>query len=187
MPSHAESVQDLSVAERRQRVAHLYLTRHTQVEIARTLGIGQTTVSRDLAAIEAAWGKAALLDMHAAKVRELERIDALEREAWEAWRRSQEQAVKSRVQQVNAHVVVKPDGREVTVPERVTKMREAKGRDGSHEFLTRIQWCIDTRIRILGLDRPGETAEGATVKALLDSLADLRERDAAEIGGEEAS
>ncbi len=162
------------MAERQRRVAELYLQSRTQDEIATLLDVNQATVSRDLAAIESYWAKAAIADLHTAKMRELTRIDSLEREYWEAWRRSQQEATKERVD-VEGGRARNRSGEMVEVEGKVKRVREKKGRDGNHYFLAGIQTCIETRIRILGLDRLAETGEGDTVRALLDSLADLRE------------
>lgn len=160
MAKNAKKLQALQIADRRRRVAGMCLQGHKQADIAAAVGVDMSTVSRDLKAIEEQWTRSALLDLHAAKVKELARIDAIEREAWEAWRRSQKSAERVRVE----------DG-----PLGAKRSKEVKGRDGTAEFLRAVQWCVEQRIRILGLERLSEQGESASVTALLNSLRDLRD------------
>ena len=73
----------------RQTIAERYLRGDYQEAIARDLGISQQQVSYDLKAIRAAWLASAVRDFDAAKAQELAKIDAVEREYWLGWERSQ--------------------------------------------------------------------------------------------------
>lgn len=63
-------------AERRRQVAALHLTRLPQREIGRRLGVSDTTVCRDLAAIRAEWIREARDNVATATLRELASLDA---------------------------------------------------------------------------------------------------------------
>ncbi len=72
----------VEIQERRRKVAILYLQHHmSQEDIARALGIHQSTVSRDLKALEEQWQKEAMQTIEKVKARELAELDMMEREA----------------------------------------------------------------------------------------------------------
>lgn len=126
-------------------VAEKYLMQWTQQEIADHLGVTQQQVSYDLKAIQKAWRESALVDMNEAKQRELERVDRLEREYWQAWEASQEDAETITKK-------AKGDGQE---DKEVTLQK--KGQAGDPRFLAGIQWCIERRCKLLGVDAPNKT------------------------------
>lgn len=70
----------ITIAERRQRVARLYARKLTQREIARTLGISQPTVCRDLQAIEQQWLEDSAATIDSLKSRELAELQDMERD-----------------------------------------------------------------------------------------------------------
>jgi transcriptional regulator with XRE-family HTH domain len=69
------------VSKRRATVAKLWTRRLTQEEIAAAVGVDQSTVSRDVKALVAAWREEALGDVTDLRARELADLDAMEREA----------------------------------------------------------------------------------------------------------
>lgn len=91
--------------------ARLYLRGATQAEIAAKQGVVQQQISKDLKVIQRRWQQSALVDMQAAKARELARIDHLERVYWEAWEKT-----------------------------------------SGYYALAGVQWCIERRCKIFGLD-----------------------------------
>jgi hypothetical protein len=129
----------LQVQQRRTTVARLYLQQRTQGEIAREVGVDQGTICRDLKAIQTEWQRQRLDDFHHGKLRELARIDRLEREYWDAWERSchdREQTVQERTSA--------PSG------DRLKAGTRTEGRDGNSEFLRGVERCIEMRCKILG-------------------------------------
>lgn len=144
------------IAERRQHVAARYLQGEYQSVIAQSLGIDTATVSRDLAAIRQAWLESAVRDFDAAKAEELARIDAVERAAWDGWRKSQEEK-QIGVLEESDDPIVYTDAK--GVPQVRSKVRKRKsmrkeGQAGSPAFLNTILTCIERRCAILGLDAP---------------------------------
>ena len=125
---------------RRQQTSAMYLAQKTQAEIAAALGVSQTTVSKDLSLIRKRWQKSALVDMNEAKNRELARIDALEREYWLAWQASKEK-------QVTTTAKKKTTGGEEAI-------MTAREQTGDPRYLAGVQWCIERRSKILGIDAP---------------------------------
>jgi AraC-like DNA-binding protein len=134
------------LARDRQLIANLYFEGWTQSRIAAQLGLSQPTVSRDIKALQRDWLASALIDYDQAKANELAHVDRLEREYWDAWRRSCEDAetVKQRGTPGEEQGKVKTAAIERTV----------KGQAGDPRFLQGVQWCIDRRCKILGIDAP---------------------------------
>jgi len=136
------------VARDRRAIAERYLKGMLQVDIAEEVGVSQSTVSRDLLALHKGWLEDASRTFAEAKAKELAKIDELEREYWRAWRASCEDAE-----------TVTEKGRggagRVTSGEKTV---QRKGQSGNAAFLTGIQWCIDRRCKILGVDAPVKTA-----------------------------
>jgi hypothetical protein len=137
-PSHA-----LEVLQRRKKVAALYLQGRYQWEIGQAVGVDRGTISRDLKAIRDQWQGAALADWTQAKNRELDRVDLLERTYWESWERSMAPAESSTQEKLNG-----------TGGERMKAAIRREGRDGNPAFLAGVQWCIERRCKLLGLDAP---------------------------------
>ena len=142
------------IARDRKRIGDCYLKGWLQADIADELGISQATVSRDIKALQQAWLDSALIDFNEAKARELAKVDQLEREYWQAWERSCEDA-ETETQKAKGDVrkYEGNDGQFVQErPAEVTKTR--KGQAGDPRFLAGIQWCINKRCDILGIDAP---------------------------------
>lgn len=107
------------IARDRLRMSDLYLQGRLQADIASELGLSEATVSRDLKALHKEWLAGSRIGFSKAKARELAKIDRLEREYWEAWKRSR-----------------------------------IEGQAGDPRFLAGIQWCIERRCKIMGIDAP---------------------------------
>lgn len=107
------------IARDRLRMSDLYLQGQLQADIASELGLSEATVSRDLKVLHKEWLAGSQVGFSKARARELAKIDRLEREYWEAWKRSR-----------------------------------TGGQAGDPRFLTGIQWCIERRCKIMGIDAP---------------------------------
>jgi len=77
-----KAAQRTAIAHRRQTVASLALAYVPQHRIADQVGVAESTVSKDLAAIRAGWLAEAQRDVEAAMVRELHSLDVLEARMW---------------------------------------------------------------------------------------------------------
>jgi hypothetical protein len=129
---------------RRRQVADMYLKGSTQADIAQQLGVSQMTVSRDLALLEAEWRKASLIEFDRSRVRELQKLELIEREAWGAWQRSQSPA--------SAAVIT--DGKTGQ-----HSRKSLKHQYGDPRFLDQVNKCITQRCILLGL-QPAAPLEG---------------------------
>lgn len=136
------------IARDRREIADLYRRGWKQAEIAEKLTVTQSTVSRDLVAIQKEWIKSTLFDFDAARGRELARIDALERQYWAVWDRSLDEVERSTLQYKAKDG--KPGGAPVVAGETIRKDPGL----GNLQALAGIQWCIDRRCKLLGLDAP---------------------------------
>lgn len=150
------------IARDRRKISDLYLKGELQTDIARTLRISDATVSRDLRSLYKQWQKSTLVDIDKKKAEELAKIDRLEREYWAAWERSC----------LDAETIRQEAKRNTTndklAPEKVIKT--AIGQAGDPRFLSGIQWCIERRCKILGIDAPEKKEHKITdVKGLTDA------------------
>lgn len=144
----------------RARIAHLYLRGESQYEIARLLNeeteedgtpvreeyeMTQSKVSNDLKRVRERWEDSALMDFHQRRAEELARIDHLEQTYWDAWERSQDDFEEREVRGA-------PSDDGSLSPSQVK--RKERERDGNATYLKGIQWCIEKRCELLGLDAP---------------------------------
>ena len=131
------------IAHDRREIARLYLREHLiQAEIGARLGMTQEMVSYDLRALGREWIAAGLMDLTEHKASELARINELERTYWAAWEQSLGMKEISTTGQTSggvAHAQIRKETRE-----------------GNPAFLAGVQWCIDRRCKLLGLDAPSK-------------------------------
>jgi len=141
MSGDKQSQKKLSMAHRRVAVARLYLEQNSQMDIAAQVGVTQQTISNDLKAIRDDWMARAAYDLSQAKARELARIDQLEAHYWREWYRSQAEGKSSTQERIN--------GSDST---REKLSLHKTDRLGDPRYLAGIQWCIERRCAILGLN-----------------------------------
>lgn len=126
------AVRDLTIEERRREVAKLYTQYKSQQEIADILGVSQSTVSQDIAAVKEYWREEAAGEYDKRLAEELLRLATIEDEARRAWELS------STVFRARPKEGMVPVGR----------------RAGDVSFLTEARKCVETRLRILGALAP---------------------------------
>jgi hypothetical protein len=139
-----------AIARDRKRISGLYLQGWLQVDIAEEVKLSQATVSRDLKALHKEWLADASRNFSEARAKELAKIDFLELTYWEAWRRSCDDA-ETVTQKQSIHQAG-DGGPSQLVPKEAT--RTVKGQTGDKRFLDGVQWCIERRCKLLGLDEP---------------------------------
>lgn len=140
--------QAVKASERRPKVAELYLKGWRQSRIAEELGTTQATISRDLKAMQHEWLKASLISFNEAVSKEIAKIDLLEITYWQAWERSIE-PFKSKT--VKARGNPRTEEELKATAEQTLKTED---RNGDPRYLQGVQWCIERRIKVLGLDAP---------------------------------
>ena len=145
------------LARDRRRIADLYLAGQIQADIAEEIGVDQSTVSRDLKALQVEWLASSLIDFDEAKAKELAKIDRLEREYWDAWEESKRDKETSITEKIASEK-----------PRDKAQIRR-EGQVGNPSFLAGVQWCIERRCKILGLDAPKGldlTSKGEKIESL---------------------
>jgi len=133
------------IADRRRNVANLYLQGAWQPEIARQVGVSQSTISRDLAVVRRQWLKEASRDYDAKVAEELAKIDAVELEAWTEWNKSKDRKRAKKTTKESRKGQKVQSVEETTTIE--TLLPEAR-------YLEIIEKCIARRCKLLGLDAP---------------------------------
>jgi hypothetical protein len=146
------------LVHRRRQIADMYLKGRTQMEIAGQLAVSQMTVSRDLAIVEAEWRKESIIEFERSRLRELQKLELVEREAWDAWQRSQNPASAATI----------TDGKTGQ-----HSRKSLKHQYGDPRFLDQVNKCITQRCILLGL-QPAAPLEGNGDDSI--SLEERRER-----------
>lgn len=135
-------------AHNRLEIAEMYLKGRYQSEIAAELGVSQSAISKNLKAVREEWLKSALVNFNEAISKELAKVDNLERVYWESWERSLT-PFKSKT--------VKAKGNPRTEEELKASAEQTlktEDRNGDPRYLQGVQWCIEKRCKLLGLDAP---------------------------------
>lgn len=126
---------------RQARVADLLLQSKTYRQIAQAVKVGSTrTIHTDVQAVLAFWKAKQYASIDQWVAQELEKIGRVEAEAWEAWARSQADAVS---------VTEKTGGKEGD-----TTSETRKGQVGDGRFLDIVLNCVERRAKLLGLNKP---------------------------------
>ena len=160
------------IARDRRKIANLYLQGRIQADIGEELDINQSTVSRDLQALQEEWKNSSLIDIDEAKAKELAKVDRLEREYWDAWERSCLDEETKRLE----GTLAAGEEKGKTTKQVVTR----KGQAGDPRFLTGIQWCIERRCKILGIDAPAKQEHGGLgggpIQVAIEDMNETRKR-----------
>lgn len=131
------------IHNRRKEVAELYLKGWFQADIAQKFKVTQQQISSDLKVIYRLWRQSSIRDFDEMKQRELIKIDNLEKEYWSAWEKSKEDYEKTRKKYLDK------------------QLKELQKEDmilsGEPRFLSGVQWCINKRCEILGINAPVKT------------------------------
>lgn len=148
----------LAILQRRQRVSDLYLQGRPLHAISDDLQVPMTTLWRDLKAIQKDWRSSAIRNFDQQVEQELQKLDLVEREAWESWERSKKPAQEASARDHE--------------PGRGTK--RIKSRHGDMRCLEIILKCGEGRRELLGLNphKPQVTIQADNVR--VDMQSELR-------------
>jgi hypothetical protein len=130
-------------------IAALYLQGWIQAEIAdhlaknRTYRISQQQISADIRAIQKRWLDSSVRSFDEARAQELAKIDNLELVYWSQFEASKDPIIKRKTAK-------KVDGRTTEATQEVSLGT------GDPRFLQGVQWCIERRCKLLGLDTQTE-------------------------------
>jgi hypothetical protein len=146
--------------------------------IAEKLGVHRNQLGRDIAVAHRDFVESQRMGRVERIAFELAKIDNLERTYWEAWERSLHDSVRVVTARedfpVDAPTATRScEGDGVGMPSRqqavLTKTRAQRRVDervGNPAFLVGIQWCIDRRVKLLGLDEPVQVDVNAQVRRI---------------------
>ncbi len=157
--STAHKRSSIEIERDRQEIATLYLRGDTQAQIAarlsstRDYNLTQQLISYDLGVIRSRWLDSMLRDFDELKAQELAKVDTLEVEYWSAWERSKgarEETVTERISRAATSANKK------SVPLRDRAAVRKMSQFGDTKYLDGVQWCIERRCAILGLDAPSK-------------------------------
>jgi hypothetical protein len=130
-------------------LAEMYCQGYKQSEIGEVLGISQQHVCEDIKKLREAWRDSGIRNFDLAKEEELRKLDAMEREAWDAFRRSR-RPMTTRSQEETK----KPGGgdgdRKLKIEQRETV--------GDPRYMLIVLDCIDKRCKLLALYPPQKIA-----------------------------
>ena len=127
-----------------------YVRGDSQRTIAERLGglrayrVSHQTICNDIEAILDRWRQATVQNVDELKAQELAKINTIEREAWRAWERSIGKSERTLAEKRTGE---KPGERSQIVRETLV---------GDPRFLEKVQWCINKRCEILGLNAPAK-------------------------------
>lgn len=180
-------VTSTEIEARLARVAEKYLRGVPVSTIAADEQVSSPIIDRLLARCRERWKEQAIEAIDERIALELAKIDALEREYWAGWARSQHDAVTTeQVRETDDGAVVpstpnEPGGEPFTrLPTRTRVHARAtkKGQVGNVVYLQGVQWCIKTRCDLLGVTQPGggpvPTGERVIVGSLDDATPEQR-------------
>jgi hypothetical protein len=152
-----------------QEISTLYLQGWIQVAIAahlsknRAYSVTRQTISRDIKTIQQRWLESSVRDFDEARAQELARIDNLELTYWSQFEASKDPIIKRKTKK-------EIDGQITEATQEVSLGT------GDPRFLQGVQWCIDRRCKLLGLDTQlGDSDEKPLVIKVLKgvSMSDL--------------
>ncbi|OPZ76108.1 MAG: hypothetical protein BWY79_01776 [Actinobacteria bacterium ADurb.Bin444] len=110
------------------------------------------------------WLKQATENIATLKARELAKVDGLERTYWAAWERSCREAKRKslKTEGTITREITDPDGSTRFVQQvPAEQVLTTEERVGDKRYLEGVQWCIDRRCKILGVDAPLKVAPTA--------------------------
>jgi hypothetical protein len=170
--AHRSNAEEVRILSRRAKVAALLLRGTTnQFSILAALGMEpnqQSTISRDIKAIREEWKASAVRDFDEAKGRELEKLEAIEADAWAAWERSRSERTITRTRRTEkpGQSPAGKDGKEsgALLQSALAESRKEQ-RDGEQGFLAVALKCVQERCKILGLHAPVRHAHGGDSSA----------------------
>jgi len=139
-----QTTRTLTAEERRVKVAELYLQNHRYFEICEKLAVSYETVKKDVEIIRNEWLEKRNDKYDAWMMREIEKIDLVEKQAWEEWHRSKLDA-ETRITEAEA------DDEEMgkLSPKKATVKKQ--GQTADPRYMDIILKCSDQRAKLLGL------------------------------------
>lgn len=142
------------------RIADMYCRGYNFAQIAKEIGVTIPQISYDLKEIKERWKQRTTMDLDAKKSEELARLDAIEMEAWEAFRRSQEEFTAQTVRAAEGKGKAGAKTKEVS--------KHTESRYGDARFLDTALRCVAKRCELLGLNAPVRSDVNLSADGIID-------------------
>lgn len=141
-----QTTRTLTAEKRRTEVALLYLQGKRMYEIVETLGTGVTfaMVKRDIEDIRREWRETRIDSLNEYMMKEIEKIDLVESQAWEEWHRSKLDA-ETKITEAEADEIEMGK----LTPKKATVKKQ--GQTADPRYMDIILKCSDQRAKLLGL------------------------------------
>jgi hypothetical protein len=159
----------------RQTAAELYLKGWSKSEIARYLEVAVSTVARDLESIQKQWKLNSVRDFDIAREEEIQKLQLLEREYWDAWERSQQDKQTSISEQLNQALAAAQTA--PSLGKRLKTATRTETKTGEVAYLNGVNKCIEQRCKLLGLhlqEVPSDSANN-TLRGYLNYIVNSHE------------
>lgn len=147
---------DFEVNERRARVSELYLQGLSQSKIGKEVGVTQQQVSNDLKVLVKQWQENNFEHINAVKAKELDKLNLIEKEAWQAFYNS----VGEKRKAITKNGTNSRGSFEET-------SEQLEDLTGDPRYMQIILSCIERRCKILGIDAAIKTEEQGEKKVLI--------------------
>lgn len=112
-------------------------------QIGQVMGLSERMVRYDLKLLADRWRAECAAGIAAHKEAELAKVHELYLVYWDAWQKSLEDRQTTSTKKISAPMM-----------DRAEAAIKKEQREGNPAFLAGIQWCIETRCKILGLNAP---------------------------------
>ncbi|GAB3164800.1 helix-turn-helix domain-containing protein [Telluribacter humicola] len=148
------------------QVSALYLKGMPQYKIAEKVGVSPSQVSRDLDMLRDRWRQVNMDNMNDIILEQLNKLDVMEKELWEAWDRSKLDYKETRIKGKGKAKKKEgeEEGREETqnsLQGEVTKITKEK--EPNVGFMVALLQLMERRSKLLGMDAGLQTNEKITV------------------------
>lgn len=138
------------------RIVEMYVKRKRQGEIAAELGISQAAVSQWIRKITKEWRDSRFQNLDQLKFEELHRINAMEAEMYEMWELSKGKKKKTSLKEELGKLEIETPGvagsRKNAIPMGYRIQDKETEQEGNMEYWHAIEWCVDRRCKLIGLD-----------------------------------
>lgn len=118
----------------------------------RPYNLSESQMRYDIKKIRAEWVKQYLQNYDQLRAQELARINKLEKESWKAWSRSRRNKKKVTKNETS----MSAQGDFTGTQDKDSRKEVTERTPGDKKFIEAIQWCIEQRCKILGLDAADE-------------------------------
>ena len=153
---------------RNKKIVTLYLQHRTYNEICKELDITLPTVRHVIANLIKEWQKDDIKKLQEYRWKELQKINIIEEEMWEAWHASKKQPKKTVMNAVSGRVLRDGAGNllsgDIVPTSKRVETTEEQRFTGDMSIMETIKWCSKSRRELLGLDMPKKFVETADIE-----------------------